>query len=89
MTPLLDRQRERFLADPTNPHLLEELKTATDMLDFLPFQVNTRRVENICYEMLQSTYADLRNRAKGGQKDLRGLANNFIALSKKLSIRIA
>ena len=79
---------ERLSANPTEHSLLKELRTVIDTLSSLPFEVNTWKVQNICHEMLQSTYANLQKRAEMGEESLREFVNEFVALSKKLSIRV-
>ena len=85
----IEKAAERLAADPAELHLLKELRTVVDVLDFLPFKVNTWKVQNICYETQQSTYADLQKRSAQGERSLRELTDEFIAWSKRLRIRTA
>ncbi len=84
----IEELAERLVANPKELCPLTELGAAIDILDSLPFQVNTWKVQNICYGLLQSSYADLRKRAELGEKGVQELVDNFNALSRKLSIRI-
>ena len=85
----IEKVAEQLATNPAELHLLKELRTVIDILDFLPFKVNTWKVQNICYEMQQSTYADLRERSVEGERSLREFTHEFVALSKRLRIRMA
>ena len=85
----IERAAEQLAANPAELPLLKGLRAAIDTLDFLPFKVNTWKVQNICYEMQQSTYADLRKSSAQGERSLREFTEEFVALSKRLRIRIA
>ena len=84
----IEKVAERLSANPKEHRLLKEMRTVIDILSSLPFKVNTWKVQNICHEMLQSTYTNLQKRAETGEESLREFVNDFVALSKKLSIRV-
>jgi alpha-amylase/alpha-mannosidase (GH57 family) len=84
----IEKVAERLSANPTEHRLLKELRTVIDILSSLPFKVNTWKVQNMCHDMLQSTYANLQKRAEAGEESLREFVNDFMVLSKKLSIRV-
>ena len=84
----LERIAKRFSENPTDLSLLQKAGTALGLLQSLPFQVNLWKLQNLCYEVLQSTYADLRLKAAEGGDTAREWINHFDALADKLSLRI-
>jgi len=55
----LERMAKAFQADPVNVELLRGLDTAVEMARSLPVEVNLWKIQNICYDLLRTTYADL------------------------------
>jgi alpha-amylase/alpha-mannosidase (GH57 family) len=78
----------RLSAEPTRVELVVELETALEILRSLPFEVNLRKVQNICYQILQSTFPHMRERAEKGGKKARLWVGRFTSLGEKLSIRM-
>ncbi len=74
---------------PLDLSLLEHLQTTIELIASLPFGVNLRRVQNIYYKMLQTTYHDLRRAADQGDTVARRWVSDFLALGEKLKIRKA
>jgi hypothetical protein len=58
------------------------------VLGSTPFEVNLREVQNICYGILQTTYADLRRKAEDGDEVAREWLDHFGNLGEKLSLRV-
>jgi alpha-amylase/alpha-mannosidase (GH57 family) len=84
----LERMAEAFSADPTDMSRLQELASAVALLKALPFQVNLWTVQNICYEIFQSSYDQWRNRAESGDETAQAWVNHFRPLAQSLSFRI-
>jgi hypothetical protein len=77
-----------FSADPTDLSKLQKLRSAVSLLKSLPFQVNLWTVQNICYEISQSSYDEIRNRAENGDETALAWVNHFKPLAENLSLRI-
>jgi alpha-amylase/alpha-mannosidase (GH57 family) len=84
----LERIAQRFIASPTELGLLEKLHEGVGMLPTLPFQVNLWRVQNTCYDLLETVYPEFKARADQGDEKARQLLDHFTALSQKLSLRV-
>jgi alpha-amylase/alpha-mannosidase (GH57 family) len=84
----LERMAERFIASPTELELLEKLHEGVGALPSLPFQVNLWRVQNTCYNLLETVYPEFKARADQGDEKARQWLDHFIPLSQKLSLRV-
>jgi len=84
----LERMAERFIASPTELELLEKLHEGVGTLPSLPFQVNLWRVQNMCYDLLETVYPEFKARADQGDEKARQWLDHFIPLSQKLSLRV-
>jgi alpha-amylase/alpha-mannosidase (GH57 family) len=68
--------------------MLQELEAIIILLDSLPFQVNTWKVQNICFQLLNSrNFADLQEKADQGHEEANQLVEHFSRLCEKLQIR--
>jgi alpha-amylase/alpha-mannosidase (GH57 family) len=85
----LERTAERFRTDPRNLDILKRLDTAAGLARGLPFEVNLWKVQNICYELLQTVYHDFRERADHSDENARTWTDLFSSLAEKLSLRLA
>ncbi len=71
-----------------NSWSVRQLDTTITLLSSLPFPVNTWKVQNICFEILNSPdYAELQGKADQGQQEARHVVEQFIDLCEKLHIR--
>ena len=84
----LQRMVERLFASPTELCLLKKVNEAVGMLRSLPFQVNLWKVQNVFYDLLQSIYPELREKANKGDEKARKWVGHFRALGEKLSVRV-
>ncbi len=84
----LERMTKAFSADPADLSKLQNLASAVSLLKSLPFQVNLWTVQNICYEIFQSSYKELQNRAENGDQTAQAWVNHFKPLMESLSFRI-
>jgi hypothetical protein len=79
---------ERFATGIDDLSILDQLDGLITLLGSLPFQVNTWKVQNIFFELLNSPdYADLRGKISQGDEGARQLMENFNRLCEKLHIR--
>ena len=68
--------------------MLQELEATITLLDHLPFQVNIWKVQNICFQLLNSeNFADLQGKAEQGHEEASQVVERFISLCEKLHIR--
>jgi alpha-amylase/alpha-mannosidase (GH57 family) len=84
----MERMAGELLENPTDVLVLLKLETAVRVLGSTPFEVNLREVQNICYGILQTTYADLRRKAEDGDEVAREWLDHFGNLGEKLSLRV-
>ena len=80
---------EQLLSNPTGLPQLQQMDSAVNLLRSLPFQVNLWKVQNVCYDILQSTYPHLTTKAEQGDETAREWINQFRALGEKLSLKVA
>lgn len=84
-TERLARQLESGI---DNLSVLLQMNAVVTLIGSLPFQVNTWKVQNICFERLHSQdYRELKDRAEKNDEKARGLMENFLHLCEKLHIR--
>jgi len=68
--------------------MLQELEATISLLDHLPFQVNVWKVQNICFQMLNSeNFAHLQEKAEKGHEEAGEVVERFFSLCQKLHIR--
>jgi alpha-amylase/alpha-mannosidase (GH57 family) len=84
----LERMVDRLIASPTDLETLKKLDEAVGMLPSLPFQVNLWKVQNVFYDLLQTVYPGLREKADQGDGKARKWVRHFSTLGKRLSIRV-
>jgi alpha-amylase/alpha-mannosidase (GH57 family) len=78
----------RFFASPKELGLLKKLNEAVGMLPSLPFQVNLWKVQNTFYDLLQTVYPKVREKADRGNEKARKWIDHFSTLGEKLSVRV-
>jgi alpha-amylase/alpha-mannosidase (GH57 family) len=84
----IERLGEPLAAGIDDPAIPQQLDAVITLMGSLPFKVNTRKVQNICFEMLKSpSYENLRDEANQGAEGASQLLKNFNGLCKKLHIR--
>ena len=84
----LERMAKVFSEDPNDLSRLQKLASGVGLIKSLPFQVNLWTVQNICYEIFQSSYDQLRSRAENGDGTAQVWVNHFKPLAESLSLRI-
>ena len=84
----LERILERFIDEPMNIDLLENLKTGIEMTQSLSFQVNLRTIQNHYHSIHQSLYLDVLKKSDAGEADAIRWNELFTALGEALSMAI-
>jgi len=84
----LEGMAARLALEPKSLPVLEELETAVDLARTLPFPVNVRQVQNICYEILRSTLPGLEEEARQGDKGALAWVDRFSSVCDKLELRV-
>jgi alpha-amylase/alpha-mannosidase (GH57 family) len=84
----IERLGERFATGIDDLSTLQQLNGLITLLGSLPFQVNTWKVQNIFFELLNSPdYESLQGKASQGDRGAHQLMENFNRLCEKLHIR--
>ncbi|MCJ7791445.1 MAG: DUF3536 domain-containing protein, partial [Dehalococcoidia bacterium] len=78
-----------FASSPGDTALLKALLDAVVLASSMPFTMDLWKVQNLYYEMLQTTYPEFQKRAQQGDETAKGWLTQFVSLGQKLSIRIA
>jgi alpha-amylase/alpha-mannosidase (GH57 family) len=68
--------------------MLQELEAIITLLDHLPFKVNIWKLQNICFQLLNSqNFIDLQEKTSQGQDEAGQVVERFTRLCEKLHIR--
>ncbi len=78
----------RLSEDPDDLSLLQNLEATVSLLQLLPFEVNTRNVQNQYYAILQNVYPKFRERENRGDETAKEWAILFRELGKRLWVRV-
>ena len=84
----IERMAERLRDNPTDLNDLQSLHEAVELLGILPFAVTLWAVQNVGYDVLQSTYKEMSERAEAGDEDGATWIEHFRAIAQTLSLRI-
>jgi hypothetical protein len=84
----LERLAARLAADPGDFIMLQRLEDATTLVSRLPFQVDVWKVQNICYEMLQTIYEEYQARAQEGHEEAKSWLDHFKIIARNLTVRV-
>ena len=68
---------------------LEELEAVVDLGRQLPFEVDFWKVQNAYYELLRTLLPGRQREADAGFEDARRWVERFLALGKKLSVKVS
>jgi hypothetical protein len=85
----MERMAGELLEQPTKIQLLQRLDSAVELAASLPFQVNTWQVQNICYELLHSTFPHMQQKAEEDNGDASKWVERFVTLCQRLSVKIS
>ena len=83
----LERLAKRLAADPSDFGMLQRLEAATTLVSRLPFEVDLWKVQNICYEMLQTVYEEYQVRAQQGHEEARTWLRHFNTIAQNLTVQ--
>ena len=84
----LERLAKRLAADPGDFGMLQKLEATTTLVSRLPFQVDVWRVQNICYEMLQTIYEEYQARAEQGHEEASSWLRHFNTIAENLTLQV-
>ena len=73
---------------PHDIEALERLNIAAELIGTLPFEINLRKVQTICYEILRKFYLDMKEKAEAGDDEALQWTKLFRELAEKLLIRV-
>ena len=79
---------EKFSENYEDISTLQELESAIQLLGRLPFEVDLWKVENICYEMLQTSYKEFQTRADRGDEEARAWVRGLTSIAESLAVRV-
>ncbi len=85
----LERIMERFMDEPLNIDLLENLTTGVKLTQTLSFQVKLRIIQNRYHSIHQSLWFDMSKKSAEGDADAIRWSELFAALGEALSTAIA
>ncbi len=80
---------QNLAAHPDDPALLSTLEAALNAISTLPFQVNLRKVQNTCFEMLRKVYPDIKSKADQGNEKASSELKHINSIAEKLQIHLA
>ncbi len=83
-----ERMASQASSDAHHLPLLQQLEAAVSLARTMPFAVNLWKVQNVCYEMLQSAYPEQKAKAEQGDEPARQWTEVFTALAGRLSVRV-
>jgi alpha-amylase/alpha-mannosidase (GH57 family) len=84
----LERMAEQFLGQPADLSLLQRLEAVADLLWKLPFAVDTWKIQNIYYKILEKVYPEAREKAERGEEISQAWTSHFRALGDKLKVLV-
>jgi hypothetical protein len=85
----LEQMAESLRADPANVEFLSRLDAAVGLARSLPLEVNLAKIQNICYELLQTAYPDFQKKGEAEGQNAGSRIGLFRALAEKLSLYVA
>jgi alpha-amylase/alpha-mannosidase (GH57 family) len=84
----LERMAERWTEDPRNSALLDALDKAAAAARSLPFEITVWRVQNMFYNLMLTTYPEVRRIAESGDEEARAWVALFRDLGEQLKVRV-
>lgn len=78
---------EQLAERPTRTPLIESLEAAVSLARTLPFEVDYWKTQNVYYDLLRTTFPDLRERARKGNKSARAWLVHFQNLGMRLGFQ--
>src|SRR5271157_103238 len=84
----LEQMAERLRADPSNLEVLGGLDTAVGVARSLPLEVNLWKIQNACYELLQTAYPEFQQKAAQEDENATIWISRFRALAEEVSLSV-
>ena len=84
----LEKMIARLVATSEDVDLLKELLAAAQLTRSAPFPVDLWKVQNLYYQLLHSTYPELKKRAQEGDETAMAWLDQFVLLGQQLSVRV-
>jgi len=84
----LGRVAEQFRVEPENVQALQSFDGVVDIARSVPFEVEYRKAQNVYYDVLQTTYPQVREKAELGNREARSWLDCFKALGERLLVRV-
>jgi len=84
----LERLAAQLAADPSDLSLLKKLEAAASLVGRLPFEVNLWKAQNVCYDILQTTYGEFQARAEQGDESASRWLQHFNGVAASLLVRV-
>jgi alpha-amylase/alpha-mannosidase (GH57 family) len=83
-----ERLAARLLQDPEDISLLEALDNLAGVVGRMPFKVNLRTAQNICYQLLQVYFPGMKERAEKGDETACRWMGHFRSLCERILVRV-
>jgi hypothetical protein len=84
----LRRLVEDFFSDQNDLTMLKNLVSNIELLKIVPFEVNLWKVQNICYEIIHTSYPQFRKMADQWYTNSQELVKSFNSVADGLSVRV-
>ncbi len=83
----MEHMAEQFSRDPEDIATLRMLEAVSELIDVLPFEVNLRNVQNMCYRILEDVYPKVAEEAHRDEES-REWTELFVSLGGNLRMRV-
>ncbi|MGH2543128.1 MAG: DUF3536 domain-containing protein, partial [Ardenticatenaceae bacterium] len=87
-TEALNSMMAEFASNIDNAEILEGLSNALSVVSAIPFDPDFWRAQNIFYDIMQTTYPQVQERAGNGDESAQRWVNLFVTLGESLSIKV-
>ena len=84
----LEQMAELFGEQPEDYQLLDQLTARVEFADTLPFDVNLRKIQDICFDLIERAYQPYCSKAEDGEAPARQWVQRFRQLGEKLQLRV-
>ncbi len=85
----LERLAVAFSQESANLDRLKRLEAMVELANSLPFEVNLRSVQNICYDLLHRVYPEKTWQAQQGDEAGQTWVEHFVSLAGKLRLAVS
>lgn len=85
---VLERQATEMFNKPIWFDALSALHEGAEIYHLLPFEVNSRKVQNLVYEQMLTTYREMQSRAARGDEHATAWAEKFRSLADLMNLHI-